>query len=140
MPFLSIGAKNVIQSKAESMKNIVFYGQSFRHSFWRVSCFPLAMRKFCHLLFLGAILACGTMVASAAPGHSRPSISSHLRSTDIQANLKSQKQPFIALTGANFGRRNAMDMDFQVHLIRFVDRYWPAKSGFEPPPRISAIC
>lgn len=32
------------------------------------------------------------------------------------------------------------EVNYQLRLIRFVDRYWPAKAGIELPPKISTYC
>lgn len=59
---------------------------------------------------------------------------------DLSRLSSSCKRPLDGLLGADFVRGKALQIDFQLHMIRFVDRYWPAKMGIELPLRISSLC
>ena len=77
------------------------------------------MRKLCHACCLVCNLAFGS---SAAAGTVTPAPVAPPNSTP----------PWLASQIA--------EVDYQLRLIRFVDRYWPAKAGIELPPKISTYC
>lgn len=61
-------------------------------------------------------------------------------SLDLSRLSASCKRPLDGLLGADFVRGKAVEIDFQLHMIRFVDRYCPAKMGIELPLKISNLC
>lgn len=61
-------------------------------------------------------------------------------SLDLSRLSASCKRPLDGLLGADFVRGKALEIDFELRRIRFVDRYWPAKAGIELPLKISNLC
>lgn len=61
-------------------------------------------------------------------------------SLDLSRLSASCKRPLDGLLGTDFVRGKTMEIDFELHLIRFVDRYCPAKMGIELPLKTSSLC
>lgn len=105
---------------------------------WHVNCIGFAMRMLCHLLCLGLNLAYGTCVA-AAPA-TAVSLKTSEQSLSVSTRLLAIARPSAHPSGFGFITGKPMQIDYELHMIRFVDRYWPAKMGYEPPRRISTLC
>jgi hypothetical protein len=106
------------------------------------------MRLLCHLLCLGLNLAYGTCVA-AAPAKSQPVTSVSLTPTQhapvgqtLAHSLSPAPSATTPLSYISVGKpvTKPWEIDAGLHRIRFVDRYWPAKMGYEPPVRVSNLC
>ena len=121
-----------------------------RRNIWHVTCSAARMRLLCHLLCLGLNLAYGTCVA-AAPVKSQSVTSVSLASIQhapvgqtLAHSLSLMPAPSATtpLSYISVGKpvTKPWEIDAGLHRIRFVDRYWPAKVGYEPPVRVSNLC
>ena len=127
------------------IKSIRFLGKKSHWKFGMSIAALCAMRLLCHLLCLGLNFAYGTCVAAAPamPCSSKilvtppvAAVQSCTACSIADASPALQKDCFARSSLAG----KPAEIDYGLHMIRFVDRYWPAKAGFEPPRRLSTLC